>query len=239
VIGLVWGNITTQWNLIELRAKVAAKIIECKKFEEALSSFDRRCRIAAYHASEAQTALANKLPPGIPAQFIALIKSFISPNQTLADADIRFAYFCTEANTYAYAQAIHAASDILAKIIFYALELDISEKWKDKYITLASISNSVECPPALKTKIKDLLSVEAYKYLCAFTNTIKHHSLVPTNVPIQWHGESHQWVGVKLNRFDYQDRFYDEKFIREFVSDDFEDLQQGYISIGQQLNEIL
>jgi len=220
------------WKLDDLRKGVGKKRIgrRYSEFEESLSSFARRHNIASYHASEARGLLEKSLPKESIQRVIKLFGALLAPSDSESNKDVALAYFYTEAHIYAYAQALHAASDILAKVVWRALDLDVG--WsKKKWVNLPTLLKEVQKGSDIHTSIDDLINNKPYGYLSAFTNQIKHHSVVPTSIPMQYWEDSGEWVGLELSDFRYSGEYFPTKLLKEFVTDDFDAVSARYLAI--------
>lgn len=223
------------WNLRILRETVAncRSQDDCDKFKISLDSFLKRQVITDYYAHEAQELLTNALPDE-PIECIKAVMRSHFPDGEYEDAasNIRYAYFRAEAHVFSFAHSIHSMSDILAKTINYALGLNYEENRINLYaLSKHALGNS----PKLKAKIDVLLTSSSFMHLHAFTNEIKHHSLVKTSVPMTW-DNNHEWVPLKLKAFKHKETKYPEKSLKDFVVTDRDNVMKGYYNIGIELN---
>jgi hypothetical protein len=227
------------WNIRELREKVRSRLApsDFTRFDEAVGSFSAKHRIAAYHAIQARTILDKPLAARSEDPVSSLMMAMLGPTRDQVSRDISFAYVETEAHVYAFAHALHAASDILAKVVCYALPSDCRALAATK-INLRTVAKALHPKhPNLSKGIEDLLSCEEYKYLAAFTNQIKHHSVIGLTVPFEYDESSGKWLGLQLDEFEYRGVKQPPKYLMSFVTRDHNSVELGYIAIGCELNK--
>ena len=114
------------WSLSDLREKLRPQLgaSAYASLCDALQSFSAKHRIAAYHAIKARTLLDGPLATRGGDKLSSLMVALLEPTKDQISQGIAVAYVETEAHLYAYAQSLHAASDILAKVIYYAIPIE-------------------------------------------------------------------------------------------------------------------
>jgi hypothetical protein len=228
------NELTTAWNLKELRALVREKHGDAQvaALEPHLASVDWKIRIAAYHVYTFNEAFAPFFAAPIDGR-IAAVKMILSNGEEALQA--REAKLAGEANVIACAQSTHSASDILGYVITHSLNLKL-EDGKKHELPLAVVNKRLS--GEFKDKVTRLLGLQEFRYLQDFVNTTKHVSLVFSNYTVKLEPDAEVDHGLKFKSFRCRSRTHPEKWARQFICE-LQAVAREYVQIGRALNDAL
>ena len=161
----------TRWKFSALNELCKAKGIPDAKLYQ--TSLNRRWKRAEYHAETAARIWSNHFKG-----------SFSIPDEQNDKP-----FFSYEAQVESCAQSLHALADILAQIINMVV---LRGKRKEDDVSIKAILKTMQKEDIAEdvvTQVNKLLSDDAFRYIEAFCNTIKHRRLIRTNFRAE-HGET-------------------------------------------------
>lgn len=233
------------WNLKLFRhfANLRRDPATARMAISAADALSRDLRFAAYHAWTARSLLRDALasirrvedPPGVAALWQILREA--EPGRT--EFPLREADFKASAHIVAFFRAAHAATDLLAPVVYWGLGLD---KKLPKPISPSALRPSTvtdqmrqhSAHPRVSAAWKKLLDLPSYRYLKALTNTMKHRSLVKARFAVSAEEfKSDARHGLQVGRFVY-DATYEPKWV-----DDYLDNELGPVGPGCRLDTLL
>jgi hypothetical protein len=150
------------------------------------------------------------------------------------------AQISAEAHMNAYAQVTHSLADIFATALSIVLLPNPINK-VNFYRVRKEIKDSI---PQIHQSIDKLLVSDEFQYLNAYTNTIKHISLVDVSAYTAGDG-SHS--GLQIKDFSYTppnppkrlSQSWPRKYAQDFVDTEFHTLMRKIADIGVELNNHL
>jgi len=154
--------------------------------------------------------------------------------QALGEAEFR-----SVCHAEACMQTTHAMADILAQIINIALvpkPLAIRSVSLDEMIRILINKESTR---AFAQRLKHLRSSKEFCYVEAFVNTIKHRNLLTCNFRAEAGIDSRNDSGVVVTNFNYRNRDYPKKWIKDILDNYCSFLLTEYVNIGCEINECL
>jgi hypothetical protein len=153
----------------------------------AVDGLSREMTFASYHAWEAQAlireALTRDSMTGDPPGLAALQQLFGEIDPGRKSRPLHEANFRASAHLVAFVRAAHAATDLLAPVVYWGLGLD--EKFPrpidEKNVSVGRV-HALLIASGIHPKVAlawgRLLDLESYRYLKALVNTIKHRQRV-------------------------------------------------------------
>ncbi len=155
------------------------------------------------------------------------------------------ARFHAEAHTIAAAQSLHSTADIMASVVFWALNFPQRANAPDEhhlylYKVRGHLQNEPNCTD-IHDAIDALLNLHQFKYLTAYVNTTKHRSLVQVQYTAHLNPTDNPRQGLRIKAFQYrkgQDNIesYDELWAEDFLFSEAQHVRNGILTIGKALN---
>ena len=148
---------------------------------------------------------------------------------------IEEAILIAEAHAIAAAQALHSVTDILANVVYIALQLDKVAFIPERDRSLSRVAEVMRpTDEEHATRLERLKSTYEFRYLSAYVNTTKHRRLVSRGFQISVQ-EARQF-GLRLHPFRYE---FNQKDVETFPSrwmDDF--LKESLVFISEEVKAI-
>jgi hypothetical protein len=212
----------SQWDPQELRDL-------CRKHNLAdpsvyLHSFQWRFLRAPFHAQRAQEEWNNLW------QLHTL---------TMDGEEYNTAEFSYEANAEACVQALHATADILAQIVNVAVLKSALEEHQVSIVKVKHRLKKQDTAPEVLTSIRNTLHSQAFRYVDAFCNTIKHRRLIGVSIFGAWGAGLPNRVDLKFKEFEYRSTTYPETPGNVVLNDYREELFALYNLVGLSINDYL
>jgi hypothetical protein len=215
---------------------------QAEKLSPALYSIPWKFSQANYFAEEALQVIQRVLPDDRLKAYVKLVKNMLGVADDELKSELSQAEFKSECYIIGFAHIIHSVSDIMAQIIYYALNLkkklgsEIPEQNR-KLSTILKKLEKLNLATNLQSLIEQYLNSPEYKYLNAYTNTIKHRSLIDRSyylsaVPPYEHG-------FKIEEFKYKGENFSSKMSCDFTGSNFLELKKKIINIGNEINNFL
>lgn len=180
----------TQWLFSELNEMCKEKGIPDAKLYQ--TSLTWRWKRASYHAETAERIWSD------------LFKgSFSIPSERNDEP-----FFSYEAQVESCAQSLHALADILAQIVNMVV---LQGKLKEDNVSIKTILNTMKQKSVAKdvvTQVSKLLDDDAFRYIEAFCNTIKHRRLLRTNFRAEYGESAKNESGLLFEEFTFKDNVY-------------------------------
>lgn len=190
----------TRWKYSELNNLCKEKGIPDAKLYQA--SLNWRWKRAEYHAETAEIIWTEHFKG-----------SFSVPDEKNDKT-----FFSYEAQVESCAQSLHALADILAQIINIVVlngrhkEDDVSIKTALKAMQKEAIAMDIV------TQVNKLLSDDAFLYIEAFCNTIKHRRLIRTNFHAEYGDTSRNECGLIFEEFNFKGKVYPQTWSSDILS---------------------
>ena len=155
------------------------------------------------------------------------------------------ARFQAEAHTIAAAQSLHSTADIMASVVFWALNFPKCEKAPDLHrLNVYQVRDYLQNKPNytdIHHAIDALLESDQFKYLTAYVNTTKHRSLVQVQYTAHVDPTDNPRQGLRIKAFEYcraKDNIesYDELWAEDFLFSEAQHVRNGILTIGNALN---
>ena len=226
----------------EFKNKVVENFSEerWKIVKKHLGSFVWKIGLADYHSKESLSILAKTIPIGAKyinyeaAKNIMLVASGVEGAQDIVEAWIK-----SEAHIIAFAQALDSSCDILAKAIYQGLDIEnnIKNPLNFRSQKLSNIQDSMvraSYAPNVTAAIDQLLGSEEFKYLHAYVNQTKHHSLIDSKASVSLVDKKQ---GLMLSEFKATDskKKWPRKWADDFAITDFKVIKEKLENIGIEL----
>ena len=215
---------------------------EAEKLSPALYSVPWKFLQANYFAEEALQVIQRVLPDDRLKAHVELLKNMLGVADDELKSELFQAEFKSECYIIGFAHIIHSVSDIMAQVIYYALNLNkkLGSEIPEQNRKLSTILKKLEklnLATKLRSLIEQYLNSPEYKYLNAYTNTVKHRSLIDKSyylgaVPPYEHG-------FKIKEFEYRGEKYSSKMSYDFTGGNFLELKKKIINIGNEINNFL
>ncbi len=229
------------WDSKELRKLVEERHGQgqCELLRHPLNSAILKLQFARYHAAESARVLRESIPVNIENETTEaakqLLRAFLSAEERAA---LKNTHFKAEAHLIAFAQALHSVADILAGVVYLALDLpgSLRIEIKPRKLNLNTVTNElakVDRASGVVKSLRDFAQDQEFRYLSAYVNTTKHRSLVPTTPSVGlWEGK----YGIKIRAFDYNGESCPEKWACDFIEEGFDVIRDCSFAVGQALN---
>ncbi|WP_133854636.1 hypothetical protein [Comamonas sp. JUb58] len=152
------------------------------------------------------------------------------------------------ANIAAFVQSLHAVSDTCSHMLYYALALDtIPKPLRERDINAKEVLKLLEQQhdaghpeyDKLCRLFQEITTGDDYKYLSALTNTVKHRSIVRSELNEDATGRrKEKWV-LFLESFWYAGELFLRTDARDFMRKEHDRIQPLTVNIGVELNNVL
>lgn len=210
-----------QWSYVELKQL-------CEKHgipypNEYLTSLEWRQRRAGYHAEMAEAEWSD----------------FMSKPFAVGDEAYQKAFFVYEAHAEACVQALHAMADILAQIINATLmatplsEDDVS--FPGVPVRLKKQGNATR----IITACNSLMQSKEYRYVNAFSNTIKHRRLVRSDIGGEHGNGTRNKTEPIFAEFNYKGASYPETWGSDILASYRQEIVRLVNEVGLSVNDSL
>ncbi|MGL4608229.1 MAG: hypothetical protein ACRCYY_00880 [Trueperaceae bacterium] len=232
-----WELLDT-YNLVE-KIYGPEKYVSVKPY---LESMKLKSSMAKYHREEFHRIIDPYFPNTPNSTGMDRAKAFFDIFSNAVEGNERvnqysLAQISAEAHMNAYAQVTHSLADIFATVLSIILLPTPIDK-----VNLYRIRNKIKATiPQVHQTIDKFLSSDEFQYLNAYTNTIKHISLVDVSASMAGDG-SHS--GLQIKSFSYQTlkgelQAWPKKYARDFIGTEFQSLMTKIAHIGVELNNHL
>ena len=236
------------WNLAEFRSLVegrygaVARGAMCRP----LNSIAWKFALARYHATESRTVLDDHVGGNNGQRVVNAVGGLLHRASGAEDsAAFERACFAAEAHVIACAMTLNSVADSVAHVLCHGLELDVAARRK-RQLTLHHVRDSLATRPdagGVVAAIDDFLAAKEIRYLRAFANTAKHHSLVDMQYQVRldpWETAGH---GLRIKAFEYVRgravERWPEKWSQDFTGDDLDAVSKMVGRIGNSVNKLL
>jgi len=218
------------WNLKALREKLKATHDKdsIERAVKCMDSFDWKSKAALYHVYTANEVF-SKYSGRKDKDVIEMMNRLFSE-----DSDIEFekARCIREFSLVAAATTVHTLPEILAQIIAVSTDPEVRNVHSISFNGVVKRMKN----PEYKSKLEAFQESFEYKYVHAFTNTVKHISLVKPKYSVGF--DTHNYHGVVFDSFTFKGEDFesirDEKLV-EFINS----IRSHCVKLGQELNELV
>jgi len=219
---------------------------------EATQSIAWKIDMGYYHACESDRILNEAIYESdvISAddhESIAAAKAIIlSAARDSRATPLNVARFQAEAQMIAAAQSLHSTADIMASVVYWALNFPNQPGApRDYRLNLYRVRDYLQKLPQFQTiakAINALLTLHQFKYLCAYVNTTKHCSLVQAVYTAHLDPSDNPLQGIRIRPFQYRDakgnnQLFDEFWGEQFLFQEAQHIREGICKIGNEINE--
>jgi hypothetical protein len=147
-----------------------------------------------------------------------------------------------EAHVIACMQSMHALSDTLGHVIYFATgqNRDVNTCLDPKSISIYSIQAGLERDPTItemRCLTKELTDHPDYQYLSDFVNHSKHRSVIGTSFTISLVETADKPYGLELKAFEHNGRVYGKRWVDSTLESEYGRQATLVISIGEALNQ--
>lgn len=151
-----------------------------------------------------------------------------------------------EAEMIAAAQSLHSTADIMASVVYWALDFPSSAKTLDEFqLNLFRVREHLQQDlvyTEITNAINDFFDLPQFKYLTAYVNTTKHRSLVEAPYTAQTDLRDKPRQGFRIKAFKYRKskrnvQSYNRTWAEDFLLTDAEIVGNGILTIGNSLND--
>lgn len=223
-------KILTSWNLKALREKLQATHdkADIDRAVTYMDSFDWKNKAALYHVNTADEVF-SKYSGREDEDVKKMMHRLFSEK---FDVEFETARRIREFSLVAAATTVHTLPEVLAQVITVSINPEI------KNVHSISFNGVVKriTNPEYKSKLEALQGSFEYQYIHAFTNTIKHISLVKPKYNVGF--DEQNYHGVVFDSFTFKDKDFesirDEQLI-EFINS----IRTHCVKLGQDLNELV
>lgn len=232
------------WDFEELKGLVENKhgARQNDSLEPLLNSMARKLEIARYHSIESRRLTEQYFGADVFGNYNKAIR-FVFDRINGDEEALKFFQdvFIAEANIVAYSQSLHSAFDILGRVIIESLKIDHMFH-ANQNIYLFTVKNKLknhDIANNIVTEIETVINKDTYKYLRAFVNVNKHLCLLRIPHTVEMEATSEIPFGMKIEPFLYDDDRFQEKWARNFVTEEFTELSEHIVIIGNEINNHL
>ena len=232
-----------KWSLKELRGDVERLHGEEqeKLLFPCLESVVNRKRYARYHFQEFNKLLSEYLANKT--DELSLIQLVMGGDED-ERGDFDDCRLRAEANIMGCMQSMHSVADILGHVIYYSLNMNNcpSMKLKARYVSIYNVFNKLKGSAQyddLYKKIAILINNANYQYLADVVNHSKHRSIVGTSFTVDTQDGADRLHGFRFLAFEYQGRIYPERWVDNFLEDEYKRQDSLVIGIGNEINQLV
>ncbi len=146
-----------------------------------------------------------------------------------------------EAHMVACMQSMHALSDTLGHVVYFATgqNLDAKTYLESKKISISSTRKTLRLDPT-KAEIEDLIGQlidhSDYRYFADIVNHSKHRRIIGTPFSVSMAEGADLPYGLQLKAFDHEDRIYSAKWVEPFLEREYERQVVLVNRIGEKLS---
>jgi hypothetical protein len=240
----------TTWHPVEMRELSATRFgpETADRAFSAAQALTRDCNFAVFHAKKSHEII-NGLqfePPDmeVPSS-VALLRQIgreAEPGEF--ERPLAMARFEATAHIIACFRSLHAATDLLAPVIWHALDLqanaDLAIPLRALYpATLRDALVARNLFPGISAALKALIDNSCYRFVRAFVNASKHQSLVPAGFTVSFDMAEKHTAGMRIGEFEYDGDRYGPKWMADFTKDELTPVVQRIIVVLDNLNTAL
>jgi hypothetical protein len=194
----------TRWKFEELNKLCEVKGIPDAKLYQ--NSLQWRWQRAKHHAETANKIWSDHFLRG------SVLRISIIPDEQ--DDKLFFSY---EAQVESCAQSLHALADILAQIINIVV---LRGSLKEDDVSIKTIQATLQKDAIAKDviiQVNELLSDDAFRYIEAFCNTIKHRRIIMTNFHAVYGEDTRNEHGLIFEEFTFKGNVYPQTWSSDIL----------------------
>lgn len=241
------------WNMRHLENSVRARHgnIVAERLHVPADSIAWKIEMGYYHACESIRVLKDAIYDSRVIsqndhESIAAAKAILLSATKSPDAPpLNVARYQAEAHMIAAAQSLHSTADIMASVVFWALNFPIQPKAPVEHkLNLYRVRKFLQGDVIYRSivdAISEVLDLHQFQYLAAYVNTTKHRSLIEVQYTAHIDPKSNPRQGLKIKGFQYLDaqgnlNSYDGPWGEEFLFAEAQVVRNGILAIGNSLN---
>ncbi|PTQ76657.1 hypothetical protein C8R26_11556 [Nitrosomonas oligotropha] len=147
-----------------------------------------------------------------------------------------------KAHMVACMQSLHALSDTLAHVVYFATGQNRDKKTclESKKVLMFSVQKALELDPTkaeIEGLLKQLTEHIDYRYLADIVNHSKHRRIIGTPFSVSMIEDADQPpYGLQLEAFEYEGRTHSSKWLEPFLEREYKRQADLIIQIGEKLN---
>lgn len=134
---------------------------------------------------------------------------------------------------------MHSTADILLQIVNQVV---LEPPLAVHQVRVDRVKNELSNKPELRNILmstETLWDSEAFKYIDAFTNVMKHRNLIGSFTYAEFGEVTQNKIGLKFNEFEYRNCTYPSLYADDLMNLNFGQMQNLFGDIGSELNEYL
>ncbi len=149
------------------------------------------------------------------------------------------------AHIIACLQSLHSIADVLAHVIYFALNMDndTGTKLDSTKIYASSVSgklNLISGANPIKTVFDSLIKDDGFRYLSAIVNCSNHKNLINTNFWINSDPDKeYSAKSLEFYAFKFKRKNYAQKRVIEFIKNEYSRIDSLVIEIGIEINNFV
>ena len=211
----------------------------------AADALSREFEFAEYHAWSAQALVKEALAQGQrrPAELpgVAALRQVLQESEPgRTELPLRKANCEARAHMVAFFRASHAATDLLAPVVYWGLGLDrkLRRPLHESTIGPPTVLEGLEkhgLHPRIHDEWSKLIDLDSYRYLRALANTMKHRHLVKAGFTVSLNFAPDARHGLQVGRFRY-DRVYEPKWVSDYLANEHPAVVRSVIRVGRAMN---
>lgn len=226
------------WDLEALRGAVEARHGQDQRdlLAPCVESISERQFFAAYHFHQGMERVKAFLETRD--DRYAHIDLFLGSDE--ASQEFRTREMEAAAHLTACVQSVHAQSDILGHVLYYALgqNKDPSKVLKDRQISLASVFKQLP-PSELRSCLGQLIDHPDYQHLSALANHSKHRSIVPLRFSVDFTDPAGHRHGLRFRAFDHDGQSYPAVWAEDFLTREYSRQSFAIVDAGKELTALV
>ena len=197
---------------------------------------------ATYHLNEVERLINEELK-GIAPDNHKLINIMTDTGEE--NKKMLLVYKKVRAHIIACLQSLHSLADVLAHVIYFALNMDNDNgtKLDSTRIYASSVSeklNSISGANPLKIVFDFLIKDDGFRYLSAIVNCSKHKVLINTEFRINLDlDKEYSAKSLKFYAFEFKGKNYNQQRVIEFIKNEYSRIKQLVVEIGIEINNFV
>ncbi len=234
---MIWNHKELEDNIETLYGKKQLELLS-----PCLTTMEEKKFNATYHHNEFERLINEELKRIAPDNH-KLLNILNDTGQEWENALL--VYRKARANITACLQSLHSLADVLAHVIYFALNLDNNDitKVDATRIDASTVSgklNLISGANPLKMVFESLIKDDEFVYLSAVVNCSKHREVINT-----WFGinldlsKEYSAKSFKFYAFEYKGKKYNEQVVIEFIKNEYSRIDSLLIDIGVEINNFV
>lgn len=147
-----------------------------------------------------------------------------------------------EAHLVACAESLNVTADMLAQVVYHALDLRSVVPLNPRRITVGAVTSALPSDTAhrlLKADLDSFVAAPTHVYLRDLVNTSKHRSIVGVIYAMDLIDAAGPRHGIRFSPFHYEGRSYQATWAAQFLEDEYARQSASILEIGRAINSIV